>query len=122
MPKATVSLTTERFELKSLPEGYVVLKRMSYGDKLYRLDMMKLSLEMNSKSKDIVGEMAMGNQKVTQYEFINCIVEHNLEDENGQPLNFANEVHFKTLDPRIGEEINTLIEKMNNFSEDEGNS
>jgi len=37
MPAAVVDLnSTEKFELKSLPEGFVVLRKMTYGQKLVR--------------------------------------------------------------------------------------
>lgn len=117
MPKAVASMDTERFELKSLPGAFIVLRRMTYGQLLQRRDMVKLSLEMN-KGKDVVGEMAMANKKVSQLEFQWCIIEHNLEkDDMGTLLSFANEADFASLDPKVGSEIDKLINDMNNYEE-----
>ncbi len=123
MPFAGVGTETERHELKSLPGAFVVLRRMTFGEKLTRQDLIKLSLEMGGKSKDIKGEMAMANKKATQMDFANCIVDHNLEkDENGTRFNFSNFDEFSSLHPRVGEEIDKLINAMNNFEDtEEGN-
>ena len=121
MPFAGVSTATEHFDLKTVEGGFVELRRMTYGEKLTRQDMVKLSLEMG-KGKDIKGEMAMANKMVTHSDFMNCIIEHNLEkDKNGTPFNFRDYNDFIRLDPRVGEEIDKLINSMNNFEEsDEG--
>ena len=121
MPFAGVSTATEHFDLKTVEGGFVELRRMTYGEKLARQDMVKLSLEMG-KGKDIKGEMAMANKMVTHSDFMNCIIEHNLEkDKNGTPFNFRDYNDFIRLDPRVGEEIDRLINSMNNFEEsDEG--
>ncbi len=121
MPFAGVSTATEHFDLKTVEGGFVELRRMTYGEKLTRQDMVKLSLEMG-KGKDIKGEMAMANKMVTHSDFMNCIIAHNLEkDENGTPFNFRDYNDFIRLDPRVGEEIDKLINSMNNFEEsDEG--
>jgi len=52
-----------------------------------------------------------------QYEFEHCIADHNLEDENGQKLDFSNELTLKTLDPRVGQEIEEAIDKLHNVEE-----
>lgn len=123
MPFAGVGTSTERFDLKSAEGCYVVLRRMSFGEKLTRQDLVKLNLEMGGKNKDIKGEMAMANLQATRMDFANCIVEHNLEkDENGTKFNFTSPDEFRFLDPKVGEEIDTLINKMNNFEgSDSGN-
>ena len=123
MPFAGIVNAVTRIELKSCPGGYVDLIRMTYGQKLERQDLMKLSLEMGNKSKDLKGEMALANKLATQKDFINCIVSHNLEkDENGTPFNFSDLADFNVLDPRIGEEIDKAINKLNNFEDsDSGN-
>lgn len=121
MPFAGVSTTTERIELKTLQGAFVELRRMSYGEKLARQDMIKLSLDMG-KGKDLKGEMAMANKHATHLDFMNCIVHHNLEkDENGTLFNFKDFNDFINLDPRVGEEIDKHISEMNNFEDsDEG--
>jgi len=119
MPKAYTTKDTVREELKSCPEGFVVLKRMTYGDKLERQELVKMAISL-SAGKDAMGEMAMANKKATYLEFAGCIVEHNLEkDDAGTPFNFKNSADVDALDPRVGEEINTLISEMNNFDSDD---
>lgn len=124
MPSAVANTEdTERHELRTCPEGFVELRRMTYGQIVQRREMMKLSLTNAKGSKDFQGEMAMANQKITQFEFKHCILDHNLEKADGTKLNLGNPVDFNSLDPRIGQEIESLIGKMNNFDEeeDEGN-
>lgn len=123
MPKATVNTTdTERFELKTCQGGYIELRRMSYGQVVQRRALMKLEFVSQGKGKDVQGEMAMASEKITRFEFDHCIVDHNLEDEAGRKLNLSAPVDFAKLDPRIGQEIEDLIGKMNNFEDEEGNS
>ena len=119
MPRATVSTDTQRYDLKTLPEGFVELKRMSYGAWLHRQEMsMRLKIEAE-RNKAVAGEMAMANKAVTQYEFQQCIVNHNLEDENGQELDFRSIQTLEKLDPRVGNEIGQLINDMHEFNEEE---
>jgi len=80
----------------------------------------KMTLKGGGAQRDLAGEIAMMQQAVTQYEFQNCIVEHNLEDDSGNLLQFP--ADFSRLNPRIGAEIADLIDRMNQFEVDEGNS
>lgn len=121
MARAQVSIEPEHFDLKSCEGGYVKLRRLSYGKKKERAAMTSMSFIMNKKSDDIQAEMAMANLEVTKYEFSNCIVEHNLEKEDGTLFDFKSAADIELLDPRIGEEIDMLITKLNNFEADEGN-
>lgn len=124
MPRATANTEeTVRHELKTLPDGFVVIKRLSYGAKLHRRALVsKMTFSGGGKSSDMAGEMQLINEAATQYDFAHCIVEHNLEDETGRVLDFAKPVDVRSLDPRIGEEIDVAIGELNNFeeSEDEG--
>lgn len=124
MPVATSNIqATERKELKSLPEGFVVLRRMTYGQICERRAMLKLSIATGRGNKgDLKGEMAMANREITMYEFSHCIVDHNLEkDVNGtvQKLNLSDPVDFASLDPRVGQEIERYITEMNDFEDDD---
>lgn len=135
MPVATVSQTTDRKELKSLPAvagdeaGFVELKKLPYGGILIRRDMSsKMIMEQRARRKgqkadpDEVQKVEMElMQEVTRmYEFANCIVSHNLTDVNGNPLDFSKPVHVKSLDPQVGQEIETYIDEMNReLTEDE---
>jgi hypothetical protein len=120
MPRATVDLSsTERYELKSCPpDGFVVLKRLNYGDKLRRQDIY-MQMQMRIDSKGSAGDLSMSAaaEKVAQFEFARCVVDHNLEDESGRKLDFKSPADVIRLDPRIGEEINGYLTEMNNFDQ-----
>lgn len=117
MPRAVVNIEeTVRKDLKSCPEGYVVLKRLTYGQYLYRREMAaKMQFSGKPGSQDVQGELAAANRKVTEFEFANCIVEHNLEDDHGKVLDFKQPHNVHALDPRIGDEIGRYIDEMNQF-------
>lgn len=127
MPRATVDLTPgDPIPLKTAPpDGFVILKKMTYGQLLQRRAMAaKLQVQGGKKIKGFAGEMDMANAMVTIYEFRTCVVDHNLEDEQGNKLNLSDETMIRTLDPQVGEEINQLINKQNQFDlddDDEGN-
>ena len=124
MPRATADIqSTVRKDLKTLPEGFVVLRRMSYGLQLERREMLKMTMGADKEDGgEFVGELALASTKITQFEFAYCIVDHNLEDENGRKLQFSNSQDFRSLDPRIGQEIEKLISDMNNVEKIEENS
>lgn len=128
MPRATNNvLDTHRVDLKTCEGGFVVLRRMTYGQWLKRQEIM-MSLQMRSeeakngkKGQEMVADVAIAGLEVARYEFATCIAEHNLEDDNGTPLNFQSAFTIDILDPRIGQEIGEEINKMNTFEEDLGN-
>lgn len=126
MPRAVVDVTPIHHDLKSLPEGYVELRRMTYGDWLHRSDislLMQVEMEeqkSKGKARGRTADMKLQNQAVTIYEFSRCIVSHNLTDENDKPLDFKNRRTLEILDPRIGNEIGELIDEMHKpFTEEE---
>ena len=121
MPFAGTSVETVRRELESLEGGFVILRRLTYGQKLQRKNMTKLAIDMNSKSKDLKGELEMASREATLQDFKNCIVDHNLfkDAEETVKVNFANQMDVEFLDPRIGEEIEKYIDEINNFEETE---
>lgn len=124
MPQATINPNhVERKDLKSLPEGYVVLRRLTYGQLLDRQsDAMQMEMSGQSDKKDSPqAAIRLMGRKTAQLEFATCIVEHNLEDDKGQPLNFSNPKTLDVLDPRVGEEIGKYINEMNRFEEEVGN-
>lgn len=129
MPIGTNIDETETFQLKSLPpDGFVTLKRMSWGDKLKRQGMVsKMQVETRRGSKEVRGELDMMAEKTALFDFATCVVEHNITDASGRQLNFRDPSDCAALAGRIGEEISTYIDKMNNFEEEdegseEGNS
>jgi len=113
MPIATVTKNTERLDLTTLPEGYVVIRRMSFGEKLARQDEM---LHMKT-GLDNQLEMSVSNKTTTLGDYANLIIDHNLTDENERKLNFKNPTDVMNLDPRIGDEIGAFIDKINSFED-----
>lgn len=112
MPVGTVAKNTERFELTTLPGAYVVVRRMSFGEKLERQDDM---INMRSVDKELAFQMM--NKKLTTKDFGNLVVDHNITDENERKLNFRDAKDVEVLDPRVGEEISTRIDSINAFEE-----
>lgn len=127
MPKATANnQETVRRDLKSLEGGYVEARRLTYGEKLQRRAMVSsMRLESGKKKSDFVGEMQLVNEQATTFDFQRCIVDHNLyaDDEETVKIDLNNAMGIKSLDPRVGEEIDTFLSEINNFEEDddEGN-
>lgn len=117
MPVATVTRNTERFDLTTAPpDGYVIVRRMTFGEKLHRQDELMQIHAPTTKDSNYL-EMAMMNKKAALQDFSNLIVEHNLTDESGRMLNFRNANDVASLDPRIGDEISVLIDGINAFEE-----
>ncbi len=117
MPKAVASVDTERFDLKTLEGAYVVLKKLNYGQVLKRRE-LSASIGRADNQEDV--KVTLTFLAVQQYEFTNCIVEHNLEkDDNGTLFNFKNLNDVALLDPVVGQEIETLIDQMNKLPGEE---
>lgn len=120
MPAAVVTQTTERCDLKSCPpDGYVIIRRMNYGESLKRKDMMaSIAMNMDTKGKN-AGEARMQmdllQEKTSLWEFATLIVEHNLTDEKDAKLDFKRPEHVKALVGRIGDEIQMHIDRINSF-------
>jgi hypothetical protein len=124
MPRATAQVSeTKRFDLESLPGGFVELRRMTFGQVLERQSMITMSFiqeqEKGTKNKVTKSELAAANVQVTVFEFTKSIVDHNLEDEGGRKLNLATPADIQRLDPRVGQEIGRLISKYNRLDEEE---
>jgi hypothetical protein len=119
MPNATANaIGPEKHELKTLPEGFVIVQRLTYGQKLERRAMSSVDAEAG-RGKTVKMQMQLMNRKATLYDFQHCIVEHNLDDGNGRTLNLGSPDDLNKLDPRVGEEIERILDKINNFEEDE---
>ncbi len=121
MPRATVDIgVTEKCDLKTCPpDGFVELRKLSFGEILQRRQLVtEISVQGRSRN-DTKTTVDMLIEETAFFDFKNCIVNHNLEDESGNPLDFRSKICVQKLDPKIGEEINTLIDKMNNFNPDE---
>src|SRR4051794_31335282 len=124
MPVGTVTQELIHKDLKSLPpDGFVKLKQLSFDQLLERRDKamkMKMEAKQNRKKSDkalIEFESAM--QWARFFEFSNCIADHNIQDDQGQLLNFSNPITLKILDPKVGAEIEKYIEELNMDEEDD---
>jgi hypothetical protein len=74
----------------------------------------------NVKSDDVMRQvMEVMNVAIMEYEFKNCIVNHNLEDDNGVLLDFSSSMALHNLDPKIGAEINRYIDELNQEDEED---
>jgi hypothetical protein len=117
-PKMPVAVITnsqsDKIDLETCPGGYVIVRRMNYGEKLLR-DGMAAKFLMSGSAKDssMQGEIDMQTEEVALWEFANLIVEHNLTDANEVALNFKVKAHVKMLDPNVGDEIGRLIDAQN---------
>lgn len=127
MPRATVSHEPQRFELKSCPpDGFVVLRTLSFHEMMQRRDIAsRLWTEFSqqkgkrSDQEAVRAQLEVMNVAVMEFEFKNCITDHNLEDENGVKLDFNNPLTYKALDPKVGAEINRYIETLTQEDEED---
>jgi len=120
VPRATVVIQKEKYDLETLPGGWVELRRLTYGEKLAKdAEAMRMKMAMDGKSKSVEAEVAIISEAVTLLEFAKCITNHNLTKEgpNGDdvPLDFRKAADVQMLDPRVGDEISGIIGKMNDF-------
>src|SRR5687768_14839390 len=120
MPRGTVSSEAVRVELKSLPGGFVMLKQLPFGQMLTRRDKAARYLQEVTPGldgKDISRiQIDVLNEASRLYDFSHCIADHNIEDEDGNKLDFSDKMVAMTLqvlDPKIGAEIEREIDKLN---------
>jgi hypothetical protein len=124
MPRATVDSAGVRHDLKTCEGGYVLLRQLPFGMMLKRRDLAaKYMQEFTGTSVADVNTITINilNEKSRQFDFANAILDHNLEDENGNKLDFGNSMALDVLDPRIAAEIETLIDKLNGTEFNEEN-
>jgi len=108
----------KRYELKTLPSAWVELRRNSYGAKLDRMQMsssIKTSISTKGRGddEDIPAELVSALKNITYLAFAECIVDHNIGDEKGEPLDFRNKSAVDRLEPSVGDEISALIDAHN---------
>lgn len=124
MPVATVSVVPIRRDLVSAPpDGWIEIRRMPFGKKLTRQESaiesgMKGSAKA-AKSDEAEMFMKMIRRRITEMDFAECIVDHNLTDPNGHKLNLKDPATLDVLDPRVGEEIEKYIDELNNLEGEE---
>lgn len=133
MPDATISTETERFELESLPGGFVEIKPLPYGGVLTRRESaMKMSMEQTGNraarrrglAKDDNANSGKIDVELLQrwaraYEFKHCVVDHNLTDKNDKKLDFSNAMTLDILNPKVGTEIERLLDEVNGEESEE---
>lgn len=127
MPVGTIDTSKyTRYDLKTLPPtdsedgGYIMARPLPYGMKLSRRDKAtRMSMEQ------AVGRPGQKNAQVSkieidtlselsaQHDFAYCIGDHNITDENGNKLDFSNPMVLKSLDPRLGSEIERILADIN---------
>lgn len=120
MPDATISHEVVRYELKSLPEGWVELKQLPYYDMLHRRDKgsqasMEQQVEGRKRGQPQTAKMVIDTLQTWErdYMFKSCIVNHNLTDKSGKDLDFNNPMALHSLRPEVGLEIEQLIDELN---------
>lgn len=120
MPVGTRKIETVKYDLKTLPGGYVELRQLSYDEMLERRDgATQILMERGIKNADSQQmNVKVLNRWSNQYSFPRCIVEHNITDDQGVLLDFSKpERVFPMLDPKLGAEIESLIDKLNQEDE-----
>src|SRR6266576_984875 len=116
MPKATVDTAGVRHDLKSCEGGFVLLRQLPFGMMLKRRDLAaRYMQEFTGTNIADVNTITINilNEKSRQFDFANMILDHNLEDANGNKLDFGNPMTLDVLDPRIAAEIETQMDKLN---------
>jgi hypothetical protein len=131
MPVVTINPEQyERFDLVTAPpDGFVMLRPLPYGMKLARrskaVRTMMRSKPVQSRKEaleqDQVFELATEDEWAAAHDFAYCIGDHNLESAPGQLIDFQRNTAFaiKMLNPRVGTEIEQLIDKLNNNEDEE---
>ena len=136
MPRATVTVGSERFDLETCPGGYVELRTLSFHEmevrkdiagRMYQEEQVGTAKKRQKRGGKFDDEEILrayfesANVKVTEYEFRNCITEHNLyvDDAETQLIDFTKPMHTWKLDPKIGEEISGFIARLTQIDEDD---
>lgn len=125
MPVGTRKMDTVRRELRTCPpDGYVVLRQLSFDEMLERRDgATKVLMERGVGGRNADAKMAVqiANKWSNHFSFPRCIVEHNITDDSGTLLDFSErtiESIFRMLDPKIGAEMERLIDELNQEEEE----
>jgi hypothetical protein len=100
-----------------------MLRPLPYGMKLTRRDKaskMKMQTEQGRGRKATSEiELETLNEWAIAHDFAYCVGEHNLTDKNGTILDFTNPMTLKTLNPKVGSEIEKYLDKLNEDEDDE---
>jgi hypothetical protein len=131
MPNATIKHDEyEKYDLKTLPGAYVMLRPLPFGQKLARRDRatqmsMEQKVERGRRGRKVAEsdvqtiKLETLSEWSTLFDFSHCIGEHNLEDANGNKLDMGNAMTLQILDPKVGSEIEALISNLNDDEDEE---
>lgn len=112
MAEAGRKTTSIKHDLKTCEGGWVELRQLSYDEMLERTDgAMHVTQRMGIKNE--AATVRFANRWTNLFTFPRCIVDHNLTFD-GKPIDFSKPaVAFEQLDPKIGREIEQLIDELN---------
>lgn len=116
---ATVPTDATRYDLKSVSGAWVSLRPLPYGMLIERRDKAsRMSMETSNRRNDNSKlDIDMMQHQSRIFEFQNCLIDHNLSDDQGNKLNFSNPSTLNLLDPKVGQEIERLIDDLNQLEE-----
>lgn len=117
MPKAVVSVEAKRYDLTTCQDGFVSLKKLSYGELLHSRQLAQTMEMSDNDGGGPKGQLTVNLYGVAAYDFAHSIIEHNLEDADGRQLNFQNVADVMNLDPVIAQEVEKLIDDLNGGNE-----
>lgn len=117
--KATVDTAPVRFDLKTLEGAFVTIRRMSWGEKLFRQENATKQAAIITGGKVEKLDIAILSRKVNEWEFAHLIVDHNLEIDDEIKFDFKRPGQFDKLDPKVGDEIAGYIGDLNNYEEED---
>ena len=127
-PKATGSLVAlldtskkNKHDLKTLPGAWIETRLMTYGEKCLKTD-KSLQVTRNISSSADQDDKLLLEQLSYQANIIDiktCVVNHNLTDFAGAKLDLSNPKVIDALHPKVGEEINRIIDEENNLDVDD---
>ena len=128
MPNATVSADfSDPVELKSLEGAFITVRPLPYGKKLERRERAsKMFMEWNERQGRQVSQEEMQrisieflNRWSFAYDLKHCIGDHNLEDGAGKKLDLDNPATLDILDPKVGNEIEVILGRINGDEEED---
>ena len=109
----------KRYDLDTVEDGWVKLRRMSHGsaNELTDIRLSFVQDESTGKGKG-KGKAKISTVTGRQYQFDKAVVDHNL-GHDGKPYDFAKPEDVNDLDPTIGDEIAELIDDHQDLVKDD---
>ncbi len=128
MPEVGFDRTPVRKELATVEGGYVELRRLPYDEILKRREMAtRLSMEQTSGGRRArldredaskIG-IELAQVATREYEFKNCIVDHNLTVDGAQVDFSKPQLAFKMVHPKVLQEIELLLAELNEETDED---